>query len=149
MFNKYLLIERIKWVVYNWLYEYSRSAFMTYDSSVNNEQYSVEVNIIRPSDKKSDYLSSSMQWDIAQGSCNQCEESIFISVFSQEHKLMPVGILKKVVSELVKQLQLADMMEVLKMTGQQKLLDDDEWDELVSTALLEITEKKLEVDKTF
>lgn len=62
---------------------------------------------------------------------------------------MPVGILKKVVSELVKQLQLADMMEVLKMTGQQKLLDDDEWDELVSTALLEITEKKLEVDKTF
>lgn len=59
---------------------------------------------------------------------------------------MPVGILKKVVSELVKQLQLADMMEVLKMTGQQKLLDDDEWDELVSTALLEITEKKLEVD---
>ena len=56
-----------------------------------------------------------------------------------------VAVLKYVVCEQLRQQRLQEMLELLRMTEQQQVLDDEEWDEVVSTALLEITEKQLEV----
>ena len=53
--------------------------------------------------------------------------------------------LKHVVCEQLLQQRLQEMLELLHMTEQHRVLDDEEWDEVVSTALLEITEKQLEV----
>ena len=56
-----------------------------------------------------------------------------------------VAVLKRVVCEQQRQRRLQEMLELLRMTEQRQVLDDEQWDEVVSTALLEITEKQLEV----
>ncbi|KAL8592594.1 hypothetical protein ACOMHN_026524 [Nucella lapillus] len=62
----------------------------------------------------------------------------------QELHLKGVSVLKMVVCEQLKQRQMSDMLDLLRMTEQRQALDDDAWDEIVSSALLEITEKRLE-----
>ncbi|XP_076441937.1 uncharacterized protein LOC143280973 isoform X2 [Babylonia areolata] len=62
----------------------------------------------------------------------------------QELQMKAVAVLKAVVCEQLKQRRLSDMLDLLRMTEQQQVLDEDSWDEIVSTALLEITEKQLE-----
>jgi len=47
-----------------------------------------------------------------------------------------VAVLKHVVCEQLRQQRLQEMLELLRMTEQQQVLDDEEWDEVVSTALL-------------
>lgn len=59
--------------------------------------------------------------------------------------MKPVTVLKKAVCEQLRLAHLPEMMELLRLVNQSLLLDDVEWDEVVSTALLEITDKKLEV----
>ena len=63
----------------------------------------------------------------------------------QEVKLKAVVVLKQVVCEQLQRQRLADMLDLLRMTEQRQVLDEDEWDEVVSTALLEITQKQMEV----
>lgn len=61
-----------------------------------------------------------------------------------ECKLKPVAVLKKAVCEQLRLKRHKDMMDLLNMADQRRVLDDEDWDEVVSTALLEITEKQLE-----
>ncbi|KAK7502719.1 hypothetical protein BaRGS_00005969, partial [Batillaria attramentaria] len=61
-----------------------------------------------------------------------------------ECKLKPVAVLKKAVSEQLKMKRSKDMLQLLDMVDQRRILDDDEWDEVVSSALLELTEKQME-----
>lgn len=62
----------------------------------------------------------------------------------QELQLRAISVLKSVVCEHLKQRRMSEMLDLLRMTEQRQALDDDAWDEIVSTALLEITEKRLE-----
>ncbi|KAK7103379.1 hypothetical protein V1264_018289 [Littorina saxatilis] len=64
-------------------------------------------------------------------------------IFS-ECQLKAVVVLKRVMSGMLKHQRLKEMLELLNMTEKRQILDEEEWDEVVSSALLEITEKQIE-----
>jgi hypothetical protein len=76
-------------------------------------------------------------------------KSFFFLNLLQESQLKAVPVLKLVVCENLKAQKLQAVIDVLKLCEQRQVLTEEECDEVVSTALLEITEKKLEVNSNF
>nr|KAG5696964.1 hypothetical protein BaRGS_008426 [Batillaria attramentaria] len=62
-----------------------------------------------------------------------------------ECKLKPVAVLKKAVSEQLKMKRSKDMLQLLDMVDQRRILDDDEWDEVArdeTEALIKMIRKE-------